>query len=80
MLIKLLEKQNDATTVAIAAHDLGEYVRHCPRGRSIIDQLGGKHLLMHHLQTHTDASVRYEALVAVQKLMVHNWYAPHTHC
>lgn len=40
---------------------------------SIIEQLGGKQLVMQ-LLSHEDASVRYEALLAVQKLMVHNWY------
>lgn len=40
---------------------------------SIIEQLGGKQLVMQ-LLSHDDANVRYEALLAVQKLMVHNWY------
>jgi len=39
---------------------------------SIIEQLGGKQLVMQ-LLSHDDANVRYEALLAVQKLMVHNW-------
>jgi len=39
---------------------------------SIIEQLGGKQLVMQ-LLSHEDANVRYEALLAVQKLMVHNW-------
>lgn len=29
---------------------------------------------MMHLLSHDDPNVRYEALLAVQKLMVHNWY------
>lgn len=40
---------------------------------SIIEQLGGKQLVMQ-LLAHEDPNVRYEALLAVQKLMVHNWY------
>lgn len=39
---------------------------------SVIEQLGAKHLVMQYL-THEDPNVRYEALIAVQKLMVHNW-------
>jgi len=39
---------------------------------SVIEQLGGKQLVMQ-LLGHEDPNVRYEALLAVQKLMVHNW-------
>lgn len=39
---------------------------------SIIEQLGGKQRVMY-LLSHEDPNVRYEALLAVQKLMVHNW-------
>lgn len=38
---------------------------------SVIEQLGGKQLVMQ-LLAHEDPNVRYEALLAVQKLMVHN--------
>lgn len=74
MLIKLLEKQSDPQTVSIAAHDIGEYVHFHPRGKYLVEQLGGKQLLMQHL-TNEDPSVKYAALIAIQKLMVHNWYA-----
>ena len=47
---------------------------------SVIEQLGAKHLVMQYL-VHEDPNVRYEALIAVQKLMVHNWYVIlHSHC
>ena len=39
---------------------------------SVVEQLGGKQLVMTYL-SHEDPNVRYEALLAVQKLMVHNW-------
>lgn len=39
---------------------------------SLIEHFGGKQLVMQ-LLSHEDPNVRYEALVAVQKLMVHNW-------
>ena len=39
---------------------------------SVLEQLNGKTLVMS-LLGHDDPNVRYEALLAVQKLMVHNW-------
>lgn len=72
ILIKLLESSRDPLILSVANHDIGEYVRHYPRGKHVIEQLGGKQLVMQHL-SHEDPNVRYEALLAVQKLMVHNW-------
>lgn len=72
ILIHLLETANDPLVLSIANYDIGEYVRHYPRGKHVIEQLGGKHLVMQHL-AHEDPNVRYNALLAVQKLMVHNW-------
>ncbi len=100
MLVHLLETSRDTLVLAVASYDIGEFVRHYPRGkryfnyenhsglkdfyssamilffcahRSIIEQLGGKQMVMQ-LLAHEDPNVRYEALLAVQKLMVHNWY------
>ena len=39
---------------------------------STVERLGAKQMVMQYL-THTDPNVRYEALIAVQKMMVHNW-------
>jgi len=72
ILIKLLETSKEPVIQAVAVHDLGEYVRHYPRGKNLIETLGGKTLVMT-LLSHEDPNVRYEALLAVQKLMVHNW-------
>lgn len=72
ILIQLLETSTDPTVLAVAAHDCGEYVRHYPRGKAVIDTLGGKKYIMKHMQNE-DSAVRYEALIAVQKLMTQNW-------
>ncbi|CAH1984276.1 unnamed protein product [Acanthoscelides obtectus] len=72
ILIHLLESSKDPLVLSVASYDIGEYVRHYPRGKHVIEQLGGKQLVMQ-LLAHEDPNVRYEALLAVQKLMVHNW-------
>ncbi|OAF67531.1 V-ATPase subunit H [Intoshia linei] len=72
ILVKLIEVSEDSTTVVIAIHDIGQYVSHFPRGKSIIDKLGGKTLIMQCLLS-KDRSIRYQALVVLHKLMLHNW-------
>ncbi|PAA46367.1 hypothetical protein BOX15_Mlig007750g3 [Macrostomum lignano] len=72
ILVRLLETSKDSLVLCVAAHDVGEYVRHYPRGKTVIEQLGAKELVMRML-TSDDPNVRYNALIAVQKIMVHNW-------
>lgn len=72
ILIRLLENSQDPLILCVAAHDVGEYVRHYPRGKTVIEQYQGKQAVMK-LLTAEDPNVRYHALLAVQKLMVHNW-------
>ncbi|CAK8683350.1 V-type proton ATPase subunit H-like isoform X3 [Clavelina lepadiformis] len=72
ILTSLMETSQDPDILAVATHDIGEYVRHYPRGKKVIDQLGLKQLVMQ-LLAHENAQVKYCALIAVQKLMVHNW-------
>merc|ERR1719415_336716 len=72
ILITLLETSKDHLVLSVACFDLGEYVRHYQRGKHVLEQLNGKTLVMS-LLGHEDPNVRYEALLAVQKLMVHNW-------
>ncbi|EDV23506.1 uncharacterized protein TRIADDRAFT_36227 [Trichoplax adhaerens] len=72
ILLQLLSDSRDPLVLAIAAHDIGEYVRHYGAGKRVIEKFGGKERVMQ-LMTHSDQQVRYEALLAVQKLMVHHW-------
>merc|ERR1719367_1936215 len=72
ILITLLETSKEPLVLSVACFDLGEYVRHYQRGKHVLEQLGGKTMVMT-LLSHPDPNVRYEALLAVQKLMVHNW-------
>lgn len=36
ILIKILEVQTDTLVLCVAAHDIGEYVRHYPRGKKFV--------------------------------------------
>ncbi|VIO89963.1 Uncharacterized protein BM_BM5791 [Brugia malayi] len=72
ILIKILEVQSDTLALCVAVHDIGEYVRHYPRGKNKIEQLQGKQAVMKLLSA-DDPNVRYHSLLAIQKLMVHNW-------
>lgn len=69
----LKDEHTHAEVLEIAAFDLGEYVRYYSRGKTVIEQFDGKSAIMS-LLTHDDMNVRHQALLCVQKLMVHNWY------
>lgn len=83
-LIKILTVMLSSDSVtplvtAIAAHDIGEYVRAYPAGKQMLERLaeatggiGAKERVMQ-LMTHQDEAVRYEALICVQKLVTQNW-------
>ncbi|KNC51416.1 V-type proton ATPase subunit H [Thecamonas trahens ATCC 50062] len=72
VLIQLISSSQDPLILAVAAHDLGEFVRIHPAGKRILTSLEGKDALMA-LMTHADESVREHALVAVQKMLVKNY-------
>lgn len=59
--------------LSVACYDLGEYVRHYPRGKAVLDQLEGKKYLLKHMVEEGQPDVKYNALIAVQKLMTQNW-------
>jgi V-type H+-transporting ATPase subunit H len=74
ILARLLSSSLDPTVLAVAAHDVGEYVSAYPRGKRIIQELGAKQRIME-LMTNDNTTVRYEALLSTQKFMVNNWSA-----
>jgi len=72
ILIHLIETSRDPLVISVACHDIGEYVRHYPRGKRVIETLNGKQRVMEKMLSE-DPSVRLCALLTVQKIMVHNW-------
>jgi len=73
ILVNLLETSQDPLVLSVACYDIGEFVHHYSiRGKTVIEQLGGKQVVMG-LLAHEDTNVKYEALLCVQKFMVHNW-------
>jgi len=74
LLANLLTSDN-ATTVAVACHDLGEFVSLHPLGKKKVSQLGVKERVME-LMGSTDPNyreVRREALLCCQKIMLNKW-------
>eukprot|EP01087_Luapelamoeba_hula_P001763 TRINITY_DN1157_c0_g1_i1.p1 TRINITY_DN1157_c0_g1~~TRINITY_DN1157_c0_g1_i1.p1 ORF type:complete len:459 (-),score=88.11 TRINITY_DN1157_c0_g1_i1:73-1449(-) len=71
-LLAYIREGENPKTMAIACYDIGEFVRFHPSGRRVLSKLGGKIQIMA-LMEHRDAEVQKEALLAVQKMMVHNW-------
>ncbi|KAJ1961201.1 H(+)-transporting V1 sector ATPase subunit H, partial [Dimargaris xerosporica] len=72
LLVDILNTSSDATVLAIAAHDVGEFAKHYSSGKKMVQQLGAKEKVME-LMTHHNPDVKYQALVAVQTLMSHAW-------
>lgn len=72
VLARLLETSPTYDILAVAVHDLGQYVRFYPRGKSLLETLGAKAAIVG-LMDHPNPAVRYEALVATQKILTQNW-------
>lgn len=70
-LVELL-KAPDALTLAVACHDVAEFIQFHPEGRRLVTQLGAKTPVMNLLQ-HSDPDVQKHALTCMQRLMVINW-------
>jgi V-type H+-transporting ATPase subunit H len=60
------------TVLAVVVHDIGQYIKYCPLGKHVLTEIGAKHRIIE-LMEHEDPDVRYHALSAVQRMMVHAW-------
>ncbi|KAJ2158386.1 H(+)-transporting V1 sector ATPase subunit H [Coemansia sp. RSA 552] len=68
----LADPSKTATELAVACHDLGQYVKHNPDGKKLLARTGAKARIMG-LMTSESPEVRYEALLCVQQIMLNAW-------
>jgi V-type H+-transporting ATPase subunit H len=71
LLVNLLVSE-DATTVALACADLGEFARFCNGGKKIIQHYKGKGKIMA-LMASENTEIQKAALKASAKLLITNW-------
>ncbi|KLO12002.1 ATPase, V1 complex, subunit H [Schizopora paradoxa] len=74
LLLRILEESKDPIILAVAVHDVGQFVKYCDRGKKVVTDLGGKSRVMQ-LMTHENSDVRYRALISVQRLVSQPWRA-----
>ncbi|KAI8620174.1 ATPase V1 complex subunit H [Chytriomyces sp. MP71] len=72
VLGRLIAGGSGPLVLAVAAHDVGQFVKYCPAGKKFVQENGTKTQIMQ-LMTHEHSDVRYQALLAVQKLMANSW-------
>lgn len=72
-LITFLESKNKRN-VAIACFDLGEFCRFHPFGKTVLESLKAKDKIIIQAKSE-DSQIREQALLALQKIMLHNWQA-----
>lgn len=72
MLISLLHTSKDSTVLCVAAHDLGEYMSHYRRGKTLVEQFRGKDALLKIINDE-DPEVKYHALKCLQIMMLNNY-------
>ncbi|KAJ3415272.1 H(+)-transporting V1 sector ATPase subunit H [Chytridiales sp. JEL 0842] len=72
ILSRLISTSTNPLVLSVAAHDIGQYVKHCPSGKKFVQEHGTKAQIME-LMTHENPDVRYQALLAVQKFMTNAW-------
>ncbi|KAK4048902.1 H(+)-transporting V1 sector ATPase subunit H [Microbotryomycetes sp. JL201] len=73
-LVQILITSKDSLTLAVAANDVAQYVKYCDVSKKTLDDLGAKARVME-LMGHSDPDVKYNSLVATQRLLSHAWSA-----
>ncbi|GAA6024941.1 hypothetical protein JCM10207_001439 [Rhodosporidiobolus poonsookiae] len=73
VLVALLISSSEATTLAVAANDVAQFVKYYDVGKKALDSLGAKARVMELMTSHPDPDVRYNSLVATQRLIGHAW-------
>ncbi|KAJ1880444.1 H(+)-transporting V1 sector ATPase subunit H [Coemansia sp. RSA 486] len=68
----LTNSTSDDMALAVACHDLSQYVKFNPDGKKLLARIGAKTRVMA-LMTSESAEVRYEALMCVQQIMLNAW-------
>lgn len=64
---------DDSTTLAVACHDVGEFITMHPLGKKQIASMGVKDRVMNLMSMAPDKEVRREALLCCQKIMLNKW-------
>jgi len=73
----IMAATTDKQTLAVACHDIGEFVALHPLGKRKVAQLGIKERVMElmGLEGEESRELRREALLCCQKIMLNNWQA-----
>jgi len=74
-LLASLLSSSDPTTLAVACHDIGEFVSLHPLGKKQAGRLGVKERVMELMASpdQDKRDVRREALLCCQKIMLNKW-------
>ncbi|KAJ2077832.1 H(+)-transporting V1 sector ATPase subunit H [Coemansia sp. RSA 988] len=68
----LVSPSTSDVALAVACHDLSQYVKFNPEGKKLLAKIGAKTRVMD-LMTSDYPEVRYEALMCVQQIMLNAW-------
>lgn len=63
----------DSVSLAVACHDIGEFARLHPSGKTVLARMARAKPSVMGLMAHSEREVAREALLCVQKLMLNRW-------